>query len=108
MSGGFRPNALTVEEIGALEDWQLLVAACHFGPTMTDCVELDYEYRFDGERIFCVGQDWRGGDVDLTGDISTSDPETALRHYAALPRTWQTAAAGAIRAAIERKEDGDE
>lgn len=47
----FQPNELTAEDIPNLADWQLLVAAMHFAPRMTDCVQLDYGYEFRSEFL---------------------------------------------------------
>ncbi len=79
---GFKPNDLKKKDISGLADWQLLVAACHFGSTMTDCVDLDYSYTIDDDQtIYC-------GDVSLYDDIDLVDPVRALEQYADMD-SWQ-------------------
>jgi hypothetical protein len=81
MSELFKPNLLTEKDIDDLKPWQALVAVCHYGPQMKDCVELDYGYTFDGKTIFChVGDDA----ISLEEDIDISQPFHALEHYAGL------------------------
>ena len=74
----FHPNALADADISDLEDWQLLVAACHFGSKMRDCRDLNYGYELRGETIFLAGDH----EVDLTADIDTHDTIGALERYA--------------------------
>ena len=75
MSEVFYPNNIRTVDIDKLEDWQLLVAACHFGPHMGDCQIGDgYGYTFDGEMIYCEG-------IPLRNDISMSDPIESLEKY---------------------------
>jgi hypothetical protein len=77
----FKPNNLKVDDIDNLEDWQLLVAGCHFAPGMGDCVSLDYGYTKKGDTIYC-------GKVSLDGDIDIKDPESAIRSYLQ-KRSWR-------------------
>lgn len=96
----FRPNALTPEDLPQLEDWQLLVAACHFGPAMSDCVDLDYAYRRGVEGdILCVGSGPAGRDLSMRDDIDLANPLDALARFAGL--TWQDLARQALRARLE-------
>jgi hypothetical protein len=90
MAMSFEPNKLQPSYVAELSDWQLLVAACHFGPTMGDCVELNHAYDFRDDKIFCVGAGHGERDVDLTGDIDIADPDSALKSYAGI--TWQSTA----------------
>ncbi len=78
----FRANDLMAEIPDNLEPWKVLVAACHFGPAMGDCVSLDYTYRFDGESIYCIGVGPNKTDVCLDGDIDWNDPVQSLEQYA--------------------------
>lgn len=78
----FKPNELKKEDIEALEPWQALVAACHWGPSMGDCVELDYGYTLEDETIYC--HDGTGRKISLDDDIDLKDPIGALQHYAGL------------------------
>lgn len=71
----FKPNALKLKDIEGLEFWQLLVACCHFGSTMKDCVDLDYGYTKNGEDLFCE-------ETNMRGDIDLKSPMEALEHYA--------------------------
>lgn len=109
MSEIFKPNTLKRKEIVDLENWQLLVAACHFGPQMGDCVRLNYGYRFDGKTIFCVDDGYK--DISLDGDIEISKPEEALRSYV-LPSTspppWQTIATNYLQGYFADGEDESE
>ena len=87
MDSQFYPNELKLEDIDALEDWQLLVAVCHFGPRMGDCVEMNYGYSVEQEdpgpksmKYCIIFQD----DISLEGDIDIDKPYEALGTYAGL------------------------
>ena len=71
----FYPNKLKKEDIVNLSPWELLVAACHFGPKMGDCVSLNYGYEKRGNTIYC-------DDISLEDDIDLSKPMDAILHYA--------------------------
>ncbi len=71
----FKPNKLEIEDVESLEFWELLVACCHFGSTMKDCVDLDYSYTKKGDELFCE-------EVNLKDDIDLKSPLEALEHYA--------------------------
>lgn len=93
--GIFKPNNLKERDIDELDDWQLLVAACHFGDTMGDCVSLDYGYELDGDDILCDG-------VSLKGDIDLKDPIWALNRWADF--SWRDYAKKKIVAALKEGE----
>ena len=71
----FKPNELKVSDVDGLLDWQILVAACHFGKTMTDCVNNDYTYTESGGEIFM-------GDISMRDDIDLSCASESLERYA--------------------------
>lgn len=89
----FKPNDIKQEDIDSLEDWQLLVAACHFGPSMGDCVDLDYSYTIEDGVLYC-------GTVSLAGDIDMDEPVKALEQYAGYPE-WQEQAKTLLGKVIE-------
>lgn len=85
----FNPNSLKSEEVDSLEDWQLLTAACHFGPTMSDCVELDYSYKLHNGHVYLAGSKPGLQNISLQDDFDLDHPEVALKQYAGI--TWQDA-----------------
>lgn len=66
---GFYPHMLK-----KLKPWQLLVAVCHFGPNMDDCVRLDYSYTLEDGVVYCDGQ--------KLDEMCVDDPMEALTEYA--------------------------
>lgn len=108
MSDLFHPNAVGEADIDGLEDWQLIVAACHFGPQMGDCRTLDYGYHKKK-----VGAFWENpceaifmDDVDLTGDIDEDKPAESLERYAGL--NWRAWCREAVRRGIRKLGGVDE
>ena len=97
-NGHFRPNALEPEDIEKLEPWQLLVAACHYGPQMGDCRSLDYRYSFYEGQIYC-------GNVKLEDDIEIKKPMAALEKYAA--RGWKEIAERLLRESLSNVKVSD-
>ena len=108
----FKPNELRPEDVEDLEPWQLLVAACHFGPQMGDCVMLNYEYSLkdkltwitntqlgNKKTIFCE-------DTALDEDIDLKDPIAALESYAGFD--WKEWAKEKILNALKEREPEDE
>ena len=108
----FKPNELRPEDVEDLENWQLLVAACHFGPQMGDCVQLDYNYILKDrytwlsdtklgmkKTIFCE-------DTPLNNDIDLSNPIEALETYAGF--SWKEWAKERILNALKEREPEDE
>ena len=89
--GHFRPNELTADDLDKLEPWQLLVAACHYGPQMGDCRSLDYRYSVHDGQIYC-------GDTSLEGDIELRKAADALEKYAA--RSWKDIAKRLLRESL--------
>jgi hypothetical protein len=85
----FKPNKLTDEKIDTLEDWQLLVAVCHFGPQMGDSVDLDYAYEKKGTSIYL------DDGICLDGDIDLETPFDTLSAYAGFE--WQNWAKETLR-----------
>jgi len=89
----FKPNYLTEKDVDDLEPWQLLVAACHFGPQMGDCVQLNYGYTIDKDGIiFC-------GKISLEDDIDLKHPEYSLETYAGFK--WTDWAKKMIKEAVK-------
>ncbi len=78
----FYPNKLTEGDLDSLESWQLLIAACHFGPTMGDCRVGNYGYKLaDNGEIVLVGGD-SSDDMGLKDDIDLDAPVDALMRFA--------------------------
>ena len=78
----FYPNDITSQDaIDALEPWQLIVAACHFGPAMGDCRSLNYGYEKRDDALYCDG-------ISLEGDIDEAGPVESLGRYAGFD--WET------------------
>ena len=77
----FKPNKLRPQDVDDLEDWQVLVAVCHYGPKMGDCIKLDYGYElkheFHRDIIYCDGH-------SLDGDVDIEEPMEALEGYAGI------------------------
>ena len=97
---GWRPNNMRPQDVDGLEDWELTVAACHFGPAMQDCVREDYDYRRgeDG-KVLC-------GKVDVTADLTPR--MDALVQYAGFDwREWcrERIREGLKRVAEERDDE---
>lgn len=96
MAEPWHPNALSIEDVADLKDWQLLVGACHFGPTMGDCVVESYGYAFNGADIICHD----GSDaISLKDDIGLDDVLAALERYAGFD--WREWARGRLRERAE-------
>lgn len=77
----FKPNQLREADVDSLEDWKLLVAACHYGPNMSDCVFLDYGYSISEDGVISCGKDSIAEDIDL------KNPMEAIKRYVEL--SWQ-------------------
>lgn len=76
----FYPNDLKPVEVDSLQDWQLLVAALHFAPTMGDCVICNFSYFYRDGNVW-VDDD--GRETDLVNDIDLQHPfECINRHFA--------------------------
>lgn len=99
-SDTFYPNSLKPEDVANLKGWQLLIAACHFGPTMGDCRSLNYGYYIKDNIIFLDSE--RGADIALTDDIDMEDPPKGLLKYAVVS-PWPKFAARLIREAITKE-----
>jgi hypothetical protein len=106
----FRPNKLRPIDVDDLEDWQLLVAVCHYGPKMGDCISADYEYEIttdykdtaaEREVIYCSGH-------SLDGDVSIENPVAAIEEYAGFD--WEEWARERLKKLLEEYwgEKGDE
>ena len=108
----FKPNKLRPEDLDRLESWQLLVAACHFGPKMGDCIQLDYSYTFKDKyrwlsdtrlgmkkTIFCE-------ETSLEEDIDLGNPIEALESYAGFD--WKEWAKERILNALKERESENE
>lgn len=101
----FKPNKLRPKHVDNLEDWQLLAAACHYGPKMGDCIKLDYGYKvkeeFSGDVLYC-------DEHSLDGDIDLRSPMKALEEYADF--TWQSGIREHLKKILEEHwgEIGDE
>lgn len=85
-------------DIDSLEPWQLLVAACHFAPSMTDCVEYNYGYRFQDGEIYLDGAG--GKEVCLHGDIDMTQPMLALNSY--LGFSWKKYARQSLEERVKK------
>ncbi|MEA2080424.1 MAG: hypothetical protein U9P00_11315 [Pseudomonadota bacterium] len=100
----FKPNKLRPRHVDDLEDWELLVAACHYGPAMGDCIKLDYGYKIEEDflgdtDIFCDGH-------SLVGDIDINNPMEALEGYAGF--TWQSGIREHLKKILEEYWDEEE
>jgi len=104
----FKPNELKLEEIDSLEDWRLLVAACHFGPTMSDCVYLDYAYRYDEANAELFLATTGDRDISLKGDFDLDNPEESLSRHAGIDVDWRVLARQRLKETIKAKEGGAE
>ena len=90
----FKPNDLKIKDVENLEPWQLLVSACHFGPAMKDCVDLNYGYEMKNESIYC-------DEICLDNDIEIKNPVEALSQYAGF--SWKEWAKKRIIKAIKNR-----
>jgi len=85
----FYPNELKPADIESLKDWQLLMGAAHFAPTMGDCVVYNYGYWFGyryhkgtpGGHGHGVWMDDNGDMLSLSADIDVSKPFDIMRRY---------------------------
>jgi hypothetical protein len=112
----FKPNELRPEDVEDLEPWQLLVAACHFGPQMGDCIQMDYGYEVRNkvrwitdeklgkkDTIICLAG---SGEFSLEDDIEIDQPIEGLKAYAGFD--WKEWAKEKILNALKEREPEDE
>lgn len=92
----FKPNDLEIEDIEDLKPWQLLVAVCHFGPTMKDCVNFNYGYEIKDKSIYC-------DNICLDNDIEMKNPIEALSQYAEF--SWEEWAKEKLTEIIKKKQN---
>jgi len=92
----FKPNDIKIEDIENLKPWQLLVAVCHFGPTMKDCVNFNYGYEIKDGSIYCDS-------VCLDNNIEMRNPVEALSQYAGF--SWKEWAKEKLIKIIKKKQN---
>lgn len=109
----FKPNKLRPVDVDDLEDWQLLVAVCHYGPKMGDCISADYGYEIKEDYLEANGFDHPYEVIycdehSLEGDVNVNSPMESLEEYAGF--NWQEWAKEHLKKILEEYwgEKGDE